>query len=141
MIDAQLPLQGAIYSAVTGSLVMKALLGGRLFDQVPTGPDGKVRPDLFPYCSFGSMTSLDESTHCTANVSISVQIDCWSREVGWTQAKQIAAALAELLNAKIPVSGFSIVLHRVERVVSTRERDGRTSRVAVYLRYDLTRLS
>lgn len=140
MIDAQLPLQGAIHAAVTDSPVMTTLMGGRIYDQVPTNTAGQVSA-TFPYCSFGPMTSVDESTGCTSNVSISVQIDCWSRAVGWPEVRRIAAALVELLNTKLSVDGFAVVMHRVERLVSTREGDGRTSRVAVFLRYDLTRLS
>lgn len=137
MIDAQLEVQGAIFTAVTGSAIMDGLIGKRLFDQVPTNQTGQIDDSLFPFVSFGPMTSTDDSDTCHSLVAVSVQLDCWSRAVGWPEVKRLAAALVKLLNAKIAVPGFTIIIHEVERVISTRESDRRTSRVAIHLRYRL----
>lgn len=137
MIDGQLELQGAINATVRGSAVMNGLIGKRIYDQVPADETGRVSDDLFPYVSFGPMTSGDDGDQCHNLVAISVQLDCWSRAVGWPEVKRIAAALVKLLNDKIAVPGFTVVIHEVERVLSTREADRRTSRVAIHLRYRL----
>lgn len=137
MIDAQLELQGAINAAVRGSAVMDGLIGKRIYDQVPADEAGRVPDSLFPYVSFGPMGSRDDSDGCHDLVDVAVQLDCWSRAVGWPEVKRIASALVKLLDAKIAVSGFTINIHEVERVLSTREADRRTSRVAIHLRYRL----
>lgn len=137
MIDAQLEVQGAIVTAVEGSTVMDELIGGRIFDEVPADEAGRPLDSIFPYVSFGPMTSTDDGDGCHKLVAVSVQLDCWSRGIGWPEVKRIAAALVKLLNAKIVVPGFAVMIHEVERVLSTREGDRRTSRVAIHLRYRL----
>jgi hypothetical protein len=137
MIDAQLEVQGAIYAAVTGSPIMQGLIGTRIYDAVPTNQAGQIDDALFPFVSFGPMTSTDDGDGCHNLVAVSVQLDCWSRAVGWPEVKRISAVLVKLLNAKIPVPGFRVIIHEVERVISTRELDRRTSRVAIHLRYRL----
>lgn len=137
MIDAQLEVQGAIVAAVEASPVMADLIDGRIFDQVPSDEAGKPLDSIFPYVSFGPMTSTDDGDDCHDLVAVSVQLDCWSRAIGWPEVKRIAKALVELLDAKIAVPGFTIIIPEVERVLSTREADRRTSRVAIQLRYRL----
>lgn len=137
MIDAQLGVQGAIVTAVQASPVMRDLIDGRIFDQVPADEQGKPPASIFPYVSFGPMTSNDDGDECHDLTAVSVQLDCWSRAVGWPEVKRIAAALIKLLDDKINVPGFVVIIPEVERVISTREADQRTSRVAIHLRYRL----
>lgn len=136
MIDPQLPLQAAIVAAVKDDADLSGLIGGRIYDRVPVNVDG-VPQGPFPYLSFGSADTTDEDTSCVGPSDCYIDINGWSREVGYPEVKRIGARSAALLNAKLAVEGFEVVTHRVERLSYQREQDGLTSRAILRLRYGL----
>lgn len=136
MIDPQLPLQAAIVAAVKDDVDLSGLIGGRIYDRVPVNVDG-VPQGPFPYLSFGSADTTDEDTSCVGPSDCYIDINGWSREVGYPEVKRIGARAAALLNAKLTVEGFEVVTHRVERLSYQREQDGLTSRAILRLRYGL----
>lgn len=136
MIDPQLPLQAAIVAAVKDDVDLSGLIGGRIYDRVPVNVDG-VPQGPFPYLSFGSADTTDEDTSCVGPSDCYIDINGWSREVGYPEVKRIGARAATLLNARLTVEGFEVVTHRVERLSYQREQDGLTSRAILRLRYGL----
>lgn len=136
MIDPQLPLQAAIVAVVRADAELADLIGGRIFDRVPVNADG-VPQGPFPYLSFGSADTTDEDTSCVGPSDCYIDINGWSREVGYPEVKRIGARAAALLNAKLAVAGFEVVTHRVDRLSYQREQDGLTSRAILRLRYGL----
>ena len=136
MIDPQLPLQAAIVAAVKDDADLSGLIGGRIYDRVPVNVDG-VPQGPFPYLSFGSADTTDEDTSCVGPSDCYIDINGWSREVGYPEVKRIGARAVALLNAKLAVEGFEVVTHRVERLSYQREQDGLTSRAILRLRYGL----
>ena len=136
MIDPQLPLQAAIVAAVKADAEMTALIGGRIYDRVPVNASG-IPQGPFPYLSFGSADTTDEDTACIGPSDCYIDLNGWSREVGYPEVKRIGARAAALLNAKLPVAGFEVVPHSVDRLSYQREQDGLTSRAILRLRYGL----
>lgn len=136
MIDPQLPLQAAIVAVVKADAEMTALIGGRIYDRVPVDSNG-IPQGLFPYLSFGAADTTDEDTSCIGPSECYIDLNGWSRAVGYPEVKRIGARAASLLNAKLTVEGFEVVTHRVERLSYQREQDGLTSRAILRLRYGL----
>jgi hypothetical protein len=136
MIDPQLPLQAAIVAAVKADAELDTLIAGRIFDRVPVNVDG-IPQGPFPYLSFGSADTTDEGTACVGPSDCFIDLNGWSREVGYPEVKRIGARAAALLNTKLAVAGFEVVTHRVERLSYQREQDGLTSRALLRLRYGL----
>lgn len=140
MIDAQLPLQAAIVSAVKADVGLGAVIGDRIYDKVPTNSAGVVTA-TFPYCSFGPMQSVPSDDECHDGVEVFVQIDAWSRAVGTVECRSIVAGLTRLLDAALTVTGFEVVTFEVQSARTSREADGLTSRGIVQLRYELVPLT
>ena len=136
MIDPQLPLQAAIVAVVKADAELTGLIGGRIFDRVPVNADG-VPQGPFPYLSFGSADTTDQDTSCVGPSDCYIDLNGWSRDVGYPEVKRIGARAAALLNAKLAVAGFEVVTHRVDRLSYQREQDGLTSRAILRLRYGL----
>lgn len=138
MIDPQLPLQAAIVAAVKADAELTGLIGGRIYDRVPVNTSG-IPQGPFPYLSFGAADTTDEDTSCVGPSDCYIDLNGWSREVGYPEVKRIGSRAAALLNAKLSVAGFEVVTHRVERLSYQREQDGLTSRAILRLRYGLQR--
>lgn len=136
MIDPQLPLQAAIVAVVKADAELTGLIGGRIFDRVPVNAEG-VPQGPFPYLSFGSADTTVQDTSCVGPSDCYIDINGWSREVGYPEVKRIGARAAALLNTKLAVAGFKVVTHRVDRLSYQREQDGLTSRAILRLRYGL----
>ena len=136
MIDPQLPLQASIVAAVKADNELNSLIDGRIFDRVPVNSSG-IPQGPFPYLSFGSADTTADDTSCVGPSDCFIDLNGWSREVGYPEVKRIGARAASLLNAKLTVQGFEVVTHRVERLSYQREQDGLTSRAILRLRYGL----
>jgi hypothetical protein len=136
MIDAQLPLQAAIVSAVKADAGLGALIGDRIYDRVPMNSAGQVTA-TFPYVSFGPFQSVPSDDECHDGVEVFVQIDAWSRAVGTVECRNIVAGLTRLLDTALTVTGFEVVVFEAQSVRTGREPDGLTSRGIVQLRYEL----
>ncbi|MEN5147179.1 DUF3168 domain-containing protein [Brevundimonas diminuta] len=129
MIDLSLPLQAAIVKALKEDAELIGLIGGRVYDRVPDNP-------VAPYITVGDMQVVDDSNPCQSLAEYSGLVDCWSEAVGYPEVKRIGAAAVRVLNAKLPVTGGAIIIHRVG-VSYARERDNLTSRAIIRPRYDI----
>lgn len=130
MIDLSLPLQAAIVKALKEDPELIGLIAGRVYDRVPPSP-------VAPYITVGDAQIVDDSNACHSLAEYSVQIDCWSEAVGYPEVKRIGAAAVRVLNAKLPLTGGAIVIHRIARLSYGRERDNLTSRAIIGPRYDI----
>lgn len=129
MIDLSLPLQAAIVKALKEDATLAGLIGGRVYDRVPANP-------VAPYITVGDMQVVDDSNPCQSLAEYSGLVDCWSEAVGYPEVKRIGAAAVKVLNAKMPVTGGAIIIHRVG-VSYGRERDNLTSRGIIRPRYTI----
>lgn len=124
-------LQEAIYGRLTGDAAVTALIGQRVYDNVPRGADGAVTAQ-FPYASFGPSDELSDDAECITGFDISMQIDVWSREPGYPEARQAADAVRQALHDhEFNLTGNALVYfkHRVTRFF--RDPDGLTSHAAL----------
>ena len=104
---------------------MTALISTRIYDPVPPVP-------TFPYVSIGPDDVVTDDADCITGFEITVQLDVWSREPGYKQAKTIADAVRVSLHGyEFTLSANAAVLfeHRVTR--NFRDQDGLTNHSAM----------
>lgn len=101
---------------------------GNVFDQVPSG-------DPFPRITLGPWQSIPNDADCSEGTESFVQIDVWSRAVGFPEAKGIAGTIRDRLhNGELDVSGHRVELMLVQSIDTSRDPDGLTSRARISLR-------
>lgn len=120
MADPSLDLQKAIVAALKGASPVTALVGQRIFDQVPPGT-------AFPYISYGSDDVLQDDVSCVTAYNASVQIDVWSRANGQPEMKRIAGAVRTALHdADLSLDNHGLVLIEHEQTRYLDDPDGLT---------------
>lgn len=128
MSDPSLPLQDALIKALKVSGALPTVVGGRVYDQVPGKPD-------YPLVSLGDGQVLPDKAECIDGVEVFLQIDVWSRKVGYAETKQIAAAvIAALDEVDLTVVGFDVVVFELSGVQYMRDPDGLTRHAAITFR-------
>lgn len=96
-------IQTAIYQRLTNFAPLQALVGQRIYDDVP-------QPTQFPYVVIGEDTSIDWSQDCTLGTESTITIHAWSRYYGRIEAKRILQAVYDGLNRyNLPITGADCV--------------------------------
>jgi hypothetical protein len=125
MSDPSLDLQGAIISALKAT---PSPAGVNVFDRVPDR-------DPFPRITVGGGQSVPVDEDCYEGTESTIQIDAWSREVGYPQVKQIASAVrGRLHNGTLTLADHTLELMKIESITYERDPDGLTSRARIQLR-------
>lgn len=125
MSDPSLELQGAIISALKAAATPA---GANVFDVVPDR-------NPFPRITVGGGQSVPVDEDCYEGTESTIQIDAWSREVGYPQVKQIASAVrGRLHNGTLALTGHTLELMKIETITYERDPDGLTSRARIQLR-------
>lgn len=104
-MSASWALQQAVFAALAANAGVQAVLGNppRLYDAVP-------RAAAFPFAVVGDDQQSDWSTKTEGGSEHRFAIRIWSRGGGRNEAKQIAEAIAAVLDdAALSVSGFTLV--------------------------------
>lgn len=125
MTSPSLELQGVIVSRLKADATLAALIGGRVYDNVPSNP-------TFPYISLGATDETSDDADCITALSISFQVDCWSRAVGFPEARKVADAVRRSLHeASLTLTSNALVSiqHRQTRVF--RDPDGLTNQAVL----------
>jgi hypothetical protein len=120
-----LELQGAIVARLKQDPAVAALVGDRIYDDVP----GTA---VFPYVSLGPSAELSDDVDCIVGFEITFQIDAWSRAVGSPEVRRVADAVRRALTgADITLADNALLSfeHRQTRVI--RDPDGLTSHAAI----------
>jgi hypothetical protein len=120
-----LELQGAIVARLKAFAPLAALVGPRIYDRVPDVA-------TFPYVSFGPEDSASDDADCITGFEITMQLDAWSRAVGFPEVKRVAEAVRVALHYyELPLSDNALVSlqHRQTRVL--RDPDGLTNHAVV----------
>ena len=127
MTSPSLELQGGIVTRLKAEPSVTALIGTRVYDSVPaTG--------TFPYVSFGPEQILADDADCITGFQIVMQLDAWSRGIGFPEVKRIAEAVRAALHGyELPLADNALVSleHRQTRVF--RDPDGLTAHAAIEL--------
>jgi len=119
--DGSLELQGAVVARLKAYPAVAALVGLRVYDHIPDNP-------AFPYISIGPVTEVDDSADCIIGSEVTFQIDAWSREPGFVQARRIANAVRAALHGQefnLPTNALASFEFTYRR--DFRDPDGLTS--------------
>jgi hypothetical protein len=128
MSDPSLALQIALVKALKDGTVA----GGRIYDAIP-------KDAQFPYVTIGDDQVVGDDVECAEGSEVFVRIHGWSRTVGYTELKRIAAAIrAALRGATLTLSGF--VVNEIEFVQTQylQDPDGLTRHSVTQYRIIIT---
>lgn len=137
-MSASLELQAAIVAALKADSAVKAIVGQspntRVFDNVPRNSSGTITAD-YPLVSLGPKQVVSDDADCITGFEITVQIDCWSRAVGFGEVERLADAVRECL---IVMTGDSPVVNDLVlfefQDMSIRREEGTTSHAILSFR-------
>jgi len=140
MSDPSLALQGAIITMLKNDPGVAALIGARVYDEVPAPvPPATV---TFPYITIGPCHVLGNDTEdCGDGSEVNQQIDVWTRLVGDPEAKRIAAAVRTALKSYPTLAGFDVSVVEFVDEQFLRDPDGKTRHAAMTFRYLITHTS
>ena len=127
MLDPSLPLQAALFAALSADGVLPAVVGGRVYDAVPQNAQT-------PYVALGACQVLPDKSGCIDGSICYPIIDVWSTYQGFAEAKQIAAAILAKLDDQpenLSVTGFQVVVFEIENYQPLLDPDGISRRVSL----------
>jgi len=119
-----LELQGAIVARLKDDGAVAALVAGRVYDSVPAGV-------LFPYISLGPSDEVSEEYDCIDGFNISLQIDCWSRKLGFPEVRAIGDAVRSALKTELFIEHNALAYFQHRTTRTFRDPDGLTSHAAI----------
>jgi hypothetical protein len=123
-----LDLQKAVIDALKASSGMEPWVADRIYTAAPASP-------VFPYVTIGPAEETSTPYECIDGFELSLQLDVWTRTMGYTDTKQIAAEIRSALHdAELVLDDFGTVLveHEVTRFLT--EKDGLTRHGVVMIR-------
>lgn len=121
MASASDELQAAIFARLQADLAIQNLVDGRVFDRVPADA-------AMPYVQFSKTGSSRDRISCVKSWTLYPDIDVWSSDVGFGEAKRIMAAVAESLDgAPLVLETMRLVMIIEYRTDVFRDADGLTS--------------
>lgn len=128
MIDPSAALQKAIVTCLKADPRVGARLAQRVYDRVPV-------PPVWPYVSIGPAQALEDDADCVEAFEVFQQVDVWSEDPGFLEAKEIAGAIRQALHgADLDLDGFALNEIRVRTIRYLRAPDGLTSHAAIDVR-------
>ncbi|MBP0438422.1 DUF3168 domain-containing protein [Tianweitania sediminis] len=120
-MSPSLELQGAIVARLKTTAGVSSLISTRVYDAVPKKPD-------FPYVTVGEGDETSDDADCVNAFEISLDIDVWSRAVGFPEAKRIADAIRRALKGpELALQDNALVEFRHRQTRTFRDPDGQTS--------------
>lgn len=128
MAEPSLDLQKAVIATLKADASVTALVGQRIYDQVPPNA-------TFPYVSWGPDQVLADKADCQNGFEVFAQIDVWSRAPGKPEAKRIAGAVrAALDDAELTLDDHALLLLEHVQTRHLIDPDGSTKHSIVELR-------
>lgn len=133
MTSPTLELQAPIIQRLKADTATAALAGARVYDFVPT--EAKRIADTgkaWPYVAMGPSDETSDDAECITGFDISIQIDCWSRAVGFVEVRQLSDAIRESIHGyefELTTNALVYFEHRQTRIF--RDPDGLTSHAAM----------
>ena len=135
------PIQQGIYTALINSAPLDALLArhhaidrAAIYDYVPQ-PGTSGDDDLYPMVTIGEDNLNDWSTDTESGADASAMVHVWSRSGGWSQPKQVSAAVYDALHRQeLTIPDAYLVTCEFEMAENMRDPDGLTLHVAMRFR-------
>jgi len=111
-----------IIAALKADPTVASLVGDRVFDTVTPNA-------AFPYITYGPTSALEDDAECITGQDLAVQINTWSREVGYPEAKRINDAIRSCLhnNESVTLTQNALVYLQHRQTQTQRDPDGITS--------------
>lgn len=130
MTSPSFELQSAVITRLRGDDGVISFVGQKVYDLAPADPNGVPSVET-PYISMGPSDETSDDAECIDGFEITFQIDVWSRERGYHEARKIADAVRRALVIELSLSTNALVTmeHRTTRYL--REPDGVTSHAAM----------
>jgi len=129
MSDPSLELQTAIVGKLKNDPGVQAVVGQRVYDEVPNNP-------TFPYISLGDNQVLPDKADCIDGTEIFWQIDGWARDPTFPMAKKISkAVIAAMDDQDISVTGYAVIVCELNTTNYLHDPDGITRHVAINFRF------
>lgn len=126
MSDYSLPLQKLIVDTLRAA-------GLNVFDSVPASA-------ARPYVSIGPSDETEDDADCIEAVTVTQQLDVWSTEPGFVQAKRTSASVRAALHRQdLSLTGAALVEIAVQSIRYMRDPDGLTSHAAITIRAQIER--
>lgn len=124
-MSVQAELQKLILDTLKAEAAVMALVNG-VYDRVPDSPWGPASKN--GYITFGPHDVVEDDADCITGGEHTLQIDCWSRQVGLVHAKRITDAVkAALHDQGLSLSKNALVQMRVTMRRALPDPDGLTS--------------
>lgn len=125
--DAQAEYQKLLFDTLTGNAAVMALADA-VYDAVPPDPFNPWGPKK-AYISFGASDVFNEDAECMINSIHTVQIDCWSRQVGAVHCKRMVDAVYAVLHDNSSLALSVNALQQIDVVLRQvfRDPDGLTT--------------
>lgn len=125
MTDPALELQGAITPRLKTYSPLTALIGAKVYSEVPIGA-------VVPYVSFGPTDSISDDADCIDADEVSTQIDVWAANA--VECRRITDLVRRALKTDVEFSdnALAILEHDTTRVF--RDADGKTFHGVVTMR-------
>lgn len=133
MSDPSIAVQDAV---ILRLIAVATSAGERVYDDVPP-EEYRVTSTgaAFPYISLGSgrLAPIDEEHFSRSRTELDINV--WSRDVGFPEAKRIAGAIYSALHEQndLLVEGHVVDQVRIEDVFWLRDPDGKTRRARISL--------
>lgn len=128
MSDPSLEVQAALVNALKSAGALPSVVGGRVYDAPPTSP-------IFPYVTLGDCQVLPDKADCIDGAEMFLQVDVWSRAVGYPEAKTIAKAVVDKLDDHpLAVAAHSVIVFEHQSTNYLRDPDGLTRHAAITFR-------
>ena len=129
MSDPSLELQAAIVSKLKNDTGVNAVVGQRIYDEVPPNP-------TFPYITLGDNQVLPDKADCIDGTEIFWQLDGWARDPTFPMPKQISkAVVAAMDDQEIPISNYAIIICEIANINYLHDPDRITRHVAISFRF------
>jgi len=84
-------LQKAVVDILMGDSTLMAMVGDRVYQDVPDGA-------LYPYIVIGDSQDSDDSVQCLDASEIFFDIHVWTEEPGYKEVKKISARVKRLIH-------------------------------------------
>lgn len=128
MNDPSAALQAAIKTKLLANADFSGFFGTKIFDRVPPSA-------VTPYAAFGPGQTLEDDADCVEGFEVFQQIDVWSMEPGYQQAKEGAGVIRKAIHRQdLTLDGFVLVEIMFRNIRYLRDPDGLTSHAVIDLR-------
>ena len=131
-----LTLKKALYDRLRADPDVTALVGARIYDEVPRGPGNDVRTTK-PYISLGEDEVLADKAECLDGAEVTLTVHAWSAGPGDVEVKRITAAVKAAIDGAedaLALAGQRLILIEFETARHLREPDGITRHGVVTFR-------